>query len=196
MRRRGRTSLVATLAVAAVGLTSCVGIGAVDHGGLTAEAQRRGGGVTTGLVDDAVAALAEATGEDPLQVHSITAALTVVTIVVPAADGSGGREQWRYGTSGLYGGRGLTGPDVAAAPAPAPFPVAVGDLDVDGAVATATAEAGARAGSGSRRWVESVTVARPAEGAEPVTTVVVTDGGLPTPVLIDADGDVIPEGLR
>lgn len=190
MTRRGRTSLAGALVVAAVALTSCAGIGTVNQGRLTAQAQQRGGGVTTGLVDEAIAAVAEASGRDPLEVHSLTAALTVVTIVVPASDGSGGREEWRYGTSGLYGGRGVEGPSVSEAPAFGTFPLAVGDLDVDGAVDTAFAE------TGPGRWVQTYTVARPADGAEPVTTVVVAGAGAPSPVLLDADGAVIGEGLR
>lgn len=190
MRTRGRASRVGALAVVTMALTSCVGIGAVNRGAVTAEAQRRGGGVTTALVDEAVAAVAEATGEDPVVVHSITATLAQVAIVVPATDGSGGRERWTYGTSGLYGGKGLAGPEVAEEPAFETFPVGVGDLDVDGDVATAREEAG------PGRWVESYTVARPAAGAEPVTTVVVTDGVTPSPVVLDADGEPVVEGAR
>lgn len=191
MRTRGRASLAGALVVAAVALTSCVGAGAVNQGAVTAEVQRRGGGVTTALVDDALAAVAEETGEDPLVVHSITATLATVVIVVPATDGSGGRESWRYGTSGIYGGRGLEGPDVAEEPAFETFPVRVGDLDVDAHGATA------REAGGPGRWVESYTVARPAAGAEPVTTVVVADGvDAPSPVVLDADGAIVVEGAR
>ncbi|HEU5151852.1 MAG TPA: hypothetical protein VFU19_15245 [Iamia sp.] len=187
--RRGRAGLSGALVVATVALTSCVGIGAVDRGRVTAEAQQRGGGVTTALVDEAIAAVAAETGADPLVVHAVTATLARVTVVVPAADGAG-REAWTYGTSGLYGGRGLEGPDRPDEPGGEPFPVAVGDLDVDGATAAA------RAAAGPGLWVASVTIGRPATGGEPATTVAVDDGSGPTPVVIDADGAVVPEGPR
>ncbi len=177
------------MVVAAVALTSCVGIGAVNRGSVTREAQERGGGITSALLDDAIAAVAEETGTDPLQVHSVTARLAQVTIVVPATDGSGGREAWTYGTSGLYGGKGLEGPAVAEEPAFGTFPLAAGAIDVDALAATARDEAG------PGRWVDAVTVARPAEGAEPITTVVVTDGATtPSNVQFDAAGELLLEG--
>ena len=191
MMRSGRTSLAGALVVAAVALTSCVGIGAVNRGAVVRQAQQRGGGITTGLVDEALAAVAERTGEDPVAVHSITATLAQVVVVVPATDGSGGRESWTYGTSGQLGGKGLEGPTPVAEPAFETFPVAVGDLDVDAHVVTA------RDAVGPGRWVESYAVARPAAGAEPVTTVVVTDGvDVPSPVVLDADGAIVVEGVR
>jgi hypothetical protein len=173
--------------VAAVALTSCVGIGAVTEGDVVKKAQERGGGVTSNLVDDAIAEVSAATGERPLAVQSITATLAQVTIVVPAAEGTG-RDSWTYGTSGLLGGKGLTGPTPAADRAYAPFPVEVGQLDVDGLADRARTEAG------PGRWVDSVTVARLADGAEPTTTVVVTDGGVPSPVQFDAAGELLLEG--
>ncbi|HEV7722018.1 MAG TPA: hypothetical protein VGO60_12060 [Iamia sp.] len=175
MRSRGAIALV----VAALALTSCAGIGTVSQEEVTAEAQRRGGGITTHLVDAAVEAVAEETGRDPLPVHSITATLAQVTIVVPSADGSPGRDAWTYGTSGLYGGRGLTGPAVAGESAGGIFAVATGDLDVD------TAGATARDAGGPGTWVESVTVARPGEGAEPVVSVVVTDGAVSQTIVVE-----------
>jgi hypothetical protein len=179
---------MATLLVAAVALTSCVGIGAVTEGDVRTRAQERGGGVTTNLVDDAIAEVSAATGQRPLEVHSITATLAQVTIVVPA-EGGNGRDAWTYGTSGLLGGKGLEGPTPAAEPAFATFPVEVGQLDVDGLADRAREEAG-----GAGRWVDSVTVARLSEGAEPITTVVVTDGGVPSPIQFDADGELVLEG--
>jgi hypothetical protein len=177
MRRRGWIGLV----VAGLALTSC-GFGTVSQDDVTAEARRRGGGVTSDLVAAAIEAVADETGQDPLRVHSITATLAQVTVVVPATDGSGRRETWTYGTSGRYGGRGLAGPVVGAGPAAGTFPVAADGVDVDAAAATA------RDAGGPGRWVESVTVIRPGEGAEPVRSVVVTDGVSPQTVVV--------EGLR
>lgn len=173
--------------VAAVALTSCVGIGAVTEGSVVREAQARGGGITTDLVDEAIAEVAAATGQSPLEVHAITATLARVEIVVPAA--GGGRDTWTYGTSGVFGGKGLEGPEPELAPAFAFFPVEAGQVDVDALAAAAREEAG-----GAGRWVESVTIARPADGAEPVTTVVVTDGGVPSNVMFDAAGQLVLEG--
>jgi hypothetical protein len=190
MRNR-RSSLAGALVVVSVALTSCVGIGAVNRGAVVRQAQQRGGGITTGLVDQALTAVAEQTGEDPVAVHSITATLAQVVVVVPATDGSGGRESWTYGTSGQFGGKGLGGPTPVAEPAFAPFPVAAGDLDVDGLVDVA------RDAVGPGRWVESFSVARLAEGGEPITTVVVTDGvSVPSPIQFDAEGVVVVEGAR
>lgn len=171
-------------AVVALALASC-GIGAMSQDELTAEARGRGGGVTTSLVDEAIAAVAAETGQDRLTVTSITATLAQVTIAV-AGSGS-----WTYGTSGLYGGRGLTGP-TADGPGAAgrAFPVATGELDVDAAGATA------RDAVGPGTWVESVTVTRPAEGAEPSLAVVVTDGAASATVVVDATGAIVVEGSR
>lgn len=179
---------MAAVAVAAVALTSCVGLGAENQGRTTAAAQRRGGGVTSALVDDAIEAVADETGADPLQVHSITARLAEVVVVVPAADG--GREEWRYGTSGLYGGRGLGGPEPSTTPVEGTFAVAPGDVDVDAAVDTARPQGDPGA------WVDHLVVARPSEGAEPVVTVEVTAGSLPTTVVVGVDGAALPEGAR
>jgi len=190
MTRRGRTGLAAALLVAALVLTSCVGIGATGEGAVTAEAQRRGGGITTDLVDEAIAAVTRETGVDPLVVHSITAELAAVTIVVPARDGSAGGDRWRFGTSGLYGGKGLDGPAAAGEQAAATFAVAVGDLAVDAAVATA------RAAAAPGAWVESIAVARPIGGGDPVVEVEVRAGDLPTTVVVDLRGAVVAEGDR
>ncbi|HEX7134618.1 MAG TPA: hypothetical protein VF228_18740 [Iamia sp.] len=176
MRRWGWIVVVG----AALALTSCAGIGTVSQDEVTAEAQRRGGGVTTDLVDAAVEAVADETGQDPLPVHSITATLAQVTIVVPAGDGSPRRESWTYGTSGRYGGRGLGGPELVAAPPTGIFPVAPGDLDVDAAGATA------REAGGPDSWVQTVTVTRPSEGAQPTLSVVVTDGSNSQTIVVEA----------
>lgn len=189
MTTRGRTGFVVTLAMAAVVLTSCVGIGAVTEGDVIERAQERGGGVTTNLVDGAIAEVSAATGQRPLEVHSITATLAQVTIVVPAAEGAG-RDAWTYGTSGLLGGKGLDGPTPVAEPALAPFPVEVEQIDVDGSADRARDEAG------PGRWVESVTIARLSEGSEPITTVVVTDGGVPSSIQLDVTGELVLEGER
>lgn len=171
-----------TVVAGALALSSC-GIGAVSQAELTAEAQGRGGGITTGLVDEAIEAVAEETGQEPLVASSITAMLAQVAIVV---DG----QTWTYGTSGLYGGRGLTGPTAGGATGGGGFPVAPGDLDVDAAGATA------RDAVGPGTWVESVTAIRPGEGADPALRVAVTDGTLSATVVVDTTGALVVEGSR
>jgi hypothetical protein len=176
-----RTRVWITAGVA-LALASC-GIGAVSQDDLTAEAQGRGGGVTTSLVDEAIAAVADEVGRDPLLVRSITATLAQVTIVVDGGDA------WTYGTSGLYGGRGLSGPEPSGSGGAA-FPVSPGAIAVDAGGATA------RDAVGPGTWVESVTVTRPGEGAAIAQAVRVTDGVTPATVVVDATGAIVVEGAR
>jgi hypothetical protein len=183
-----RISLLGAVAVAALGLSSCVGIGAVNQGSVTRRAQERGGGVTTDLVADALAAVAAETGDPTLRVHTLTAELAAVTVVV-AGDQPGRLTSWRYGTSGLYGGRGLAGPDPVragggeAVSAALFGPDEAGLDELDAMVERVIESSGVVGG-----WVETATVARPGPGAAPTVTFVVTDDLREATVVVGGDG--------
>lgn len=189
---RGRATALAVVVVAALGLTSCVGIGAVNRGAVTARAQERGGGVTAGLVADALDAVAEASGQDPLRVQALTASFTTVTLVVAGSGGDGGLESWRYGTSGMYGGRGVTGPEPVGGEVVAGtlFTAEEAGLDgLDAMVDRARATAGRPGG-----WVETVTVTRPVAGEAPTVTLLVSDRGHEVAVVMAPDGTPVEGG--
>ncbi len=149
--RRAVKVMVGLIVVSA--LTGCVGIGAVNRGAVTSEAQRRGGGVTGALVEEAFAAVEAEVGRPLDTVVSATATLATVVVVV---DDGAGPVSYRYGTSGLYGGRGVEGPErvVPADEVPArTFPAsAVSAEAFDAAVDRA------RAAAPEGAWVDSVTV--------------------------------------
>lgn len=177
--------------LAAVALASCSSAGAVDESELRAEAQSRGGGVTAGLIADALDEISEESGVDPLRLLGVTASLGQVQVVVPSPDGTAA-ETWRYGTSGLLGGRGLEGPDRTGAASGASFTAAEAGLDgLDAALDGARRATGRVDG-----WVQSLTVTRPSSDVAPLTTVVLVDAAGQEQVVLGPDGEVVGEGPR
>lgn len=181
MRRAG---MVVTGVVVALALTSCVGIGAVNRGGVTVEAQRRGGGVTGALVEDALDAVAAEAGVDPLPVETLTAELAQVVVVVGPEEARP-REAYRYGTSGLYGGRGVERTDTPGGVELDPFPA--DEVDAAGVDAALAAARAGRPGW----WVDSLVVARPAPGQPPLVTVTLTDGAREESVTATTEGRLV-----
>ncbi len=187
--RRWR-STAAAVAVAIV-LSSCTGIGSIDRGELEAEAESRGGGITAGQIEDALAAVGEASGRDPLEVLSIRATLGQVEVVVPSSDGTAA-ESWRYGTSGLLGGKGLAGPERTGPASGAAFTAEEAGLDaLDRSLDSARVDAGRPDG-----WVESVTVDQVSSEALPLTTVQLADAAGQEQVVLGPDGRLVGEGPR
>lgn len=186
-----RWRIWAAALVAAVALASCTGIGAVDQRELEEEAQDRGGGVTQGLVDEALAAIAEKSGRDPLYVLTLTATLGQVTVVVPSEDGTAA-ETWRYGTSGLLGGKGLEGPERSGPASGASFTAEQAGLDdLDAAVAAARRDVGR-----PDAWVEGIAVGQTSAEASPLTTVQLADAAGQQQVVLAPDGTLVGEGPR
>jgi hypothetical protein len=194
--------VVATAALAVV-LAGC----SVSSRDVVDEAQARGGGLSGELVAVAAGAVAEDQGVDAAALRSVTVAFTrvVLEVGVPADDpddtadaaddfdldaevpegglaGVAGVEEvvvYEYGTSGRFGGNGLTGPrDVALSITGEPLGPSLFTLAQAGAerfddmVATALREAGLDGG-----YAAGATIARPAGGGDPQTVIIVTNGG-------------------
>jgi hypothetical protein len=180
-RRGALLALVATL-----GLTSCVG--SVNRDEFDDEVQSRGGGLGSELVADAIAALEEELGDDGLAVSSITFHASQATIEVLVPGTGGDVDSYNYGTSGLYGGGGLSEPTPvevadAAALEGELFRVARLDIDaiddmVDEAIEVADLDGGyARNGFVSRDGGQRV-----------VVTITITNERTEVPVRFGADG--------
>lgn len=189
--RTARLGALTVALVAAVGLSSCVGIGAVNRDAVDRRARERGGGITADLVGDAVEAVASEIGDDTPQVLTLVASFSEVDLVVADPSSPDRAQRWRYGTSGLYGGRGLTGPEPERGAGEQVTgrlytPEQAGLARLDAMVDTALEEAGLPDG-----WVERATVARPAAGRAPATTLAVTDGYAEVTVVVDPDGTVV-----
>lgn len=158
--------------VLALVLAGC-GYGAESEESLTREAQERGGGVTGDLVVSALTAVEADAGRD-VPVVQVSAALATVDVVVVAADGDDELEVYRYGTSGLLGGKGLSGPEPTPGPARAGFrPEDVTADAFDAAVGRA------RTRQGEGRHVATVTAVRP-EGLDLVRLSVALSDGVGT----------------
>ncbi len=100
----GRRVLVVVGAV--VLLAACGGTSRSDF---EAEIQSRGGGLGSGLALDALAALEAELGEvPPLRSFTMTNGQVSMEVLVPGTNDQ--VDTYRYGTSGLYGGGGLSAP--------------------------------------------------------------------------------------
>jgi hypothetical protein len=188
---------VAATAAVAVLAAGC----SVSSRDVVEEAQARGGGLSGELVAVAVGAVAEDQDVDTVALRSVTVVFTrvVLEVGVPAEEGLAAVEAvevYEYGTSGRFGGRGLSGPQdvdlpVTGAPlAPTLFTLAQAGVErFDAMVATALREAGL---DGAHASV--ATIARPGGGGEPQTVVTVTDGdgaGDDVQVTLGPDGTVL-----
>lgn len=137
------------VAVAVVVVAAC---GGTSRGDFDAEIESRGGGLGADLPLAAVAALEDEVGADvALRSMSVNRALVTMEVLVPGTDDQ--LDRYSYGTSGLYGGEGLSDPiPVSGVGDPAalrralfrPQRIALADLDaiVDDAIARADLEGG------------------------------------------------------
>lgn len=177
-------------AVAALVPASCVG--SVTAGTLDEEVRSRGGGLGQDLVLEAVDAVEAELGVEAVELRLVTLAPSQVHMEVRVPGTERDVDSWSYGTSGLYGGRGLRGPDPVAVSASGPpietllFRVADARLDrLDATVDEAIAQAGLAGG-----YAQSATVSRAGGGPGPVTTVTVTDDRSTVVVTFAPDGTV------
>ncbi len=177
-------------ALAALVPASCVG--SVTAGALDEEVRSRGGGLGQSLVLDAVDTVEAELGVEAVELRLVTLAPSQVHMEVRVPGTERDVDSWSYGTSGLYGGRGLSGPDPVAVSAGGPpietllFRPADARLDrfdatVDEAIAQAALDGG---------YAQSATISRPGGGQGPVTTVTVTDDRATVVVTFAADGSV------
>ncbi len=178
------------LVVAAALVAACGGTGRAEF---DEEIQARGGGLGSALALESIAALQEELGDD-LAFRSFTMTAGQVTIEVLVPGSTDEVDSYRYGTSGLYGGGGLSGPS--------PVPgvgdtaslrrmlfrtqrIAWDDLDriVDDALAAADL---------ARGYAQTVRVDR--TGPRPEIVVNVTSPRQSVPVRFRADGTPVGQG--
>ena len=105
----GRRGVLVAMAAVAL-LASCGGTSRSDF---DAEVQARGGGLGSSLALEAVDALREELGDDlAFRSFTMTAGQVNVEVLIPGTDDE--LDSYRYGTSGLYGGGGLSDPTPVA----------------------------------------------------------------------------------
>lgn len=173
-------------------LTTGACVGSVTRETFDAEVRERGGGLSQDTVLDAVVAVADDQATDPVQLRSITISPARVSMEVRVPGSAEDVDAYAYGTSGLYGGRGLDGPTpVARSSTETPLEssvftaeaagVRVFDRMVDSAIEEADLPGG---------YATGATVRRPSAGAEPLTTVTVTDERRTVTVTLSPTGAV------
>jgi hypothetical protein len=178
--------------VALVGASATAGcIGSETRESFDEEVHARGGGLTQELVIDAVDAVEEDTGADTIKLRSFTTSAGRVSLEVQVPGSVEDLDSYSYGSSGLYGGGGLDGPDpVARSGSEAPLEAQVFTLDeagidrFDAMVDQAIAEADLPGG-----WASSASVTR-GEQAAPVISVTVTNVRRTVSVIFAPDGTV------
>ena len=109
--RRGR--LGAAAALLAVGsFTACIGSQTREE--FEEEMHLRGGGLSQRLVDDAVGAVEERLHVDELKLRSLDVSPGRVAMEIQVPQSTEDLDSYGYGTSGMYGGGGLSGPEPVA----------------------------------------------------------------------------------
>ncbi len=166
-------------------LTGCVG--SVSRGDFDEEVQSRGGGLGADLPLDALDALEARLGDDVV-LKSVTLTAGQGTFEVRVREQE--VDSYRYGTSGLYGGEGLSDPT----PVPVvgrlgpnlfrPQRIAFDRMDdiVDEAIDEADLDGG---------YAQTVFIDR-LPGGRPTITVTVVNERQTVPVVFQADGEPVP----
>ncbi|MBN2624348.1 MAG: hypothetical protein JXA83_13310 [Acidimicrobiales bacterium] len=174
-------------------------IGSIERDDFDDEVRGRGGGLDGGLLTDAVDAIEADLGVDELRVQSfeVRPGYVIVQVQVPADPEA--LDVYRFGSSGLYGGRGLTGPTPVPRRADAPpldglvFAPEDAGLDafddmVDEALEVAELDGGYATDAAVRQ--------APSGDIGPVTGVTVTDDRSTVVVTFSADGTVVERAQR
>lgn len=189
--RPGPGALLLAALVAVAVLAACVG--SISKEALDEEMRSRGGnGIGEHLVVGAVEAVMDDLGADDIELRSLTASPARVTMEV-RVPGTENLDAYSFGTSGLYGGRGLDGPRPLTVSADAPpletqvFLASNAGLDrFDEMVDTALAEASLPGG-----YVDGATVRRFGEGSAIVIAIDVTGERSRATVSFAADGSLM-----
>jgi hypothetical protein len=112
-RAGARARIVALVAVLGAATTAGC-IGSETRESFDDEVHARGGGLTQELVIEAVDAVEEDTGADALKLRSFTTSAGRVSLEVQVPGSLEDLDSYSFGSSGLYGGGGLDGPDPVA----------------------------------------------------------------------------------
>lgn len=178
-------------AVVAFVLASCVG--SVDQDEFNDEVHERGGGLSHEVIDDAVAAVAADQGIEAVQVRSMSVMPGRVALEVRVPGSIEDVDAYTYGTSGMFGGEGLDGPEpVHTSAVEQPLESAVftteqaGIQRFDDLVDQAIAEADLPGG-----YATGATIDRPEGSRQPVVEVTVTNARRTVTVVFTADGTLV-----
>lgn len=172
-------------------LASCVG--SVDQDTFNDEVHERGGGLSHKVVDDAVAAVAADQGITSVQLRSLSVMPGRVALEVRVPGSIEDVDAYTYGTSGMFGGEGLDGPEpVHTSPVDPPLESAVFTTEqagverfddlVDQAIAAADLPGGHATGA---------TIDRPVGSRQPQVEVTVTNERRSVMVTFTADGTLV-----
>lgn len=186
--------MAATVAVGASVLALGACVGSVARDDFDDEVRSRGGGLDGELVLDAVEAIEADLGEDGIQVRSVEVTAGQVTMQVQVPDDPEELDTYRYGSSGLHGGRGLSDPQPVSRGAGEPaldaqlFAPDAAGLDRLGAMVDAALDAADL----RRAYASGASVRRAPTGAPaPVTSITVTNERHTVVVTFAADGTLL-----
>ncbi|HMG45575.1 MAG TPA: hypothetical protein VK611_29855 [Acidimicrobiales bacterium] len=179
------------LAGAATVLVACVG--SVTRDDLQEEVESRGGGLSQEVLLDAVAAVADDQGEATPRLRSVSVVASHVALEVMVPGTTEDLDAYDFGTSGMFGGRGLDGPEPVARSSTEESlestvftAEAAGLRRFDAMVDAALEEADLARGHAS-----GATIARPAAGTDPQTTITVSDRRRTVSVTFGPDAVVV-----
>ena len=174
-----------------VGASACVGSRTQES--FENEVHARGGGLSQQLVLDGIVAVAEHQHTNPVHLRSITVQPARVAFEAQVPGTTSDLDAYTFGTSGMYGGGGLSGPEPVHTNSTDPplegttFTAhAAGIEHFDTTVDQALDEAKLPGG-----WASSASISRPVGGGDPQTTVTVTNRRRTVAVTFDADGSVL-----
>lgn len=172
-------------------LASCVGSVSTEQ--FNDEVHERGGGLSRHVIVDAVAAVGEDQRVDVVQLRSLSVMPGRVALEVRVPGSVADVDSYTYGTSGLFGGGGLDGPEpVHTSSTDQPLESAVFTTEaagVDGfdeVVDAAIAEADLPGG-----YATGAEIARPGGGAGPTIEVTVTNDRRTVVVTYSPDGTLL-----
>lgn len=172
-------------------LSSCVG--SVTREQFEEESKARGGGLSQDVILDAVVAVADDQGADPVQLRSVSVVASRVSLEARVPGSPEDLDAYSFGTSGQLGGDGLDGPEpVARSSTETPLEStlftaqAAGVRRFDEMVDAALAEADLPGG-----YASGATIARPGGGADPQTAVTVTNVRRTVTVTLSPDATVL-----
>lgn len=171
-------------------------IGSIGQDEFEDRVRARGGGLDGALLADAVDAVEEDLDVDEIRLRAVDVKPGAVTLQVQVPTDPEELDTYRFGSSGRYGGRGLSGPTpVARGPGDQPLDEQLFDPDTAGfAHFDAMVAEALQAAEVERGWASGATIGRAGDGA--VTTVTVTNERRTAAVSFAPDGTLLEVAAR
>ena len=168
-------------------------IGSVTRESFEDEVHARGGGLSQRLAVEAVGSVEDELHVDSVRLRSLTVNPGYVSLEVQVPESVEDLDSYTFGTSGMYGGGGLSGPDPVARSfdegslEAQVFTLEQAGVDhLDATVDTAVREAGLDGG-----YATTANVVRLPGQPDPQTTITVTNVRRTLTVTFGPDGDVL-----